>query len=506
MIGGTLGTLSMLSHGLDIIDNDPRTHFRKILFDVESNYYDSESNFKESDDIKLRRISVSNTEDFEQIIFKMDDKRLTPDDNRKIQCITFVGERHSFRAPLSKMDTYNIKIWSLCTLLKIKYEKTTSFYLEFTDKLTHKQIFKMMDDLIKKAREDNGELIKDMNKNKTIDYNQEVTSKDGKHSFRITKKPYGEAVVRLVNVFGTQGIDNTVYKLLEYSFELCDCDQVKGISFIDNRLSILSKYDIRNYFLLIYHNDITSLNKHGWEKLVNFIEFLLGLFKKVDYSEKTLLESLRVSSVLNHYKLNSLDSDNIFFTNLFEFADVVRDFYYDLLVLVHKEAQIYKNTTTIQSFFFTNIDEDADVISKFDTIVNIMIDQPDYVQKRLLGIDVLFGRRSPSAGTELYSLQIIGAAVTRIMDYNSIVMIYSQIFENSDHTHHPDYHVFVEGNAHATFVKHLFKAGGFTYDVIEPNNIVRTNDDSRIIEMYSSSNQYFTNTCDITHMFYPKKT
>lgn len=515
MIGGTLGTLSMISHGLDIVDNDERIAFRKILYDEEGSLI---GNFnysnRESPNMVSRKIGLTTTSHFDQIVFKMKDTRLIEDD---VHCITFIGENHTSKTPMSKSDSYNVKVWSLCTLLKMKYEKTVSVYLEQDVQWSHKERFTRTNDLIKTAYEENKELVRILNTNKVEDINFILPSKDGEYMFRVTKKPHSQAIIRLFDGYGSQGLSNTVHKLLEYSFKICDCDHVNGINFIDNRDYELGKYDSSDYYRGLYFIDISSLENFGWNKLLNFIGFLIKFYKKddkhadVSSEENFDIKYFAIGPIFNNLTNNSTNFGNEFFTNLFAFADVTRDFYYDFLKLIYKKMQQGSSNDSVISFLFEkrNIVTESSIFSKFNTIINTIntiIDESDVIdetQKQQQGFNILFGSVDNIASVS-YG-QVIRATMTKIVDYNAFINIYNNIFAFSNDDYRPNYHIFVEGSSHAIFQKTCFMVAGFEYETIQPNKIIKRNNSSSILETYSLQSEEPIYISDITHMFYPKK-
>ena len=472
-------------------------------------------------DGNFNRIALTNTQILNQVIIEIgEDNRFRDNDNRKYQCFTFIGEIHTYSTREVQLQLNTIKVWTLCKLLQIEFPSSVSFYLELESNFTHKKVYDEVDSIINIAYRNNDDALMRINDINNLEFKLLFLQMYNNRYYTLigTKKVDKDIVIRLDSDIGSQSIYNTAYKLIKGNF-VVDTNMVEGVSFVNNRPEALQS-PFLNYSFNLYYKNYNELENVGLYALREFIRYLMNVFNDDTYeldapndlNEREYNLKFHIKSKMDYYKNDAKINNNKYFTNLFSFADVTRDFYLAVLTSIHNVVnQLYDEhgqNINIALLLNTRLGFDQTTSDKFEELWKTDLDTDPSSEFRNINMTkVLFTKLSNFILDSLESLNYLDlliAITSRIMDYYTMAKFYENIFNSNNDAYSPDYHVIVCGSAHTIFVNHCIITAAINFDVLEPNNIKISNQQPNMIYKQSMEETADLHVCDITGMWYPK--
>lgn len=487
VVGGSSGIIRLLNETLDEETNYDPNFFRQIL--IGSDKLDSPLT-----------LNMASTEYLDQIIFFMNDKR-----KQSTQCITFIGEDHTFNTRSLGIDVniISVKVWTFCKLLQIKYSSSVAVYLELDDSVSHKKTYDRYNIAIQDAYLANAPFIEKLNQINEKDFNLEFLHKCCGRTFTFiaSKKKNKPVVLRYGFIDVSQNFANIAHKLLHGRLD--KQNWIDGLVFVDNRNSVMD----RKYKDAIYNEDLDFLTENGISGLIGFINNLLNIYSdERGTTGKTSKTKFHIKSQLNSHSRDAQENDNHIFNNLFRIANITRHFYLLLLESISRLLGSKPTQTVVDIFYKKNI-ADFDTIEQLKNMYNVWPKTSSLSDSNNLSevTEILMstGRLEPL--DQCTCADILHAAMSRIMDYNTMIRIYNNIFYSGYESYLPDYHIMVSGHSHTTFLKHCFKAATNFYDELEIDNIKRVDVDSSMLILSLESKSYSAkNFANMTYIYYPK--
>lgn len=489
MRGGSLGTVKEINRLLDLEINHNPPFFRRIHIPVS--------------DEAVRTVNLANSRSVDQFAFELGDSRLKNNFYESTQCFTFIGESHDFSTRNLQLDKYSIKVWTLCKLLQIKYPSSISIYLEIDSHLTHKQVYEEYSEPLADAYKKHEKAMEQINQINSMDFYLEFLHyyDDEQISVMISKK-INKPLNMMYNLSSrSQNLKNTSYKLLHGRNDYDKNGMIKGLTFVDSRTSMLESED----YNILYDNNKDELYAFPMNEFENLVENITRVFsphKSGKIHLETTLESLAVDAKNNN---------NIFFYNLFTYASITIKLFYESLnaiisLIKSGKYQDVETIVNIKPLKFESNDIFYTLLLNAHSIENSGNISSEQLTRSNIRLTDLFVSNSESTTFgQCSSFDIIQGATTRIMDYDTMISIYDNIFNFNTKAFSPNYHVVVCGSAHTDFLKHCFEMSLYDYNTLNQNYIQRSGKDSVTdIQQFSEilqSEESFTN---ITNMMYPK--
>lgn len=466
-------------------------------------------------------LSVSNMSYVDQLAFPLDDDRFRENDNRKSQCIGFFGEKSTLSSNVSTSsglsdaieDSRFIKAWTLCKLLRKKYSSSVAFYIEMSSAIAPQELHDGMHELI----------LDVYTKYKTILDTLDKVQRDTKiplshnyngidYSFIVNKKPNKYPAIKICGTDNARTFLNTSYKLLLG----VNAPQVHGIFFVDIRKSVLSPYyndkGFGCYMNKLNNGNIVGLKKEGYQMLLNVVSALLYTFCPGDNK----VARFHLNTIFEHYQSEASFNNNIIFATLFGHLDNTRCFYYEMLMQIYK----YLHETMAGGLPFEKVivmpfGTNATMQNLFLNLCQTVIYHPDInpnfkpkgciqngslLEFQARGKIIFLGLSQTSDVSldvqDIPCISAINMIIAKIMEYNTLINIYNNIFSPTS-LYSPDYHVVLAEWRHSAFMYH-----SFVYSVSK--TVILKQDPQLLMSSYSTSSKDGGASCDITHLHYPK--
>lgn len=507
MRGGSLGIVRAISTQLDVERNDKPPFFRQIYVQIPN-----------SDPGDAIVVVVANTLYFDQLAFTMEDDRLKNNlkDNRRNQCFTFVGENHNFSTRSLQLNMVSIKLWTLCKLLQIKYQSSTAIYLEVDSRYSHSELYEYYGAAINDAYQKHADTILIVNQINDMDLNLEFLHKynDEQYSIVISKKINKPAALHYNLFQGSQNFANIAYKLLDGREDYDQEGNIIGLVSVDIREEAISN-DISTY---LYSADQEALINVQVSDFLDFVNGLSDGFQQLIPTKSNI--KFHIKTALDRLVIEATDNNNTFFRNLFLYADITREFYSQLLNWILKIITSGKHSEIIS--ILNEKVEDSEAIAIFDMMRNnieainssehayVYNDSGDYeslqrLHQSMNGYLTNILLNCPRELEHCTYLSVLRAAISRIVDYNTMASIYKNIFNPIDATYSPDYHMIVNGASHTNFLKHCFSVNVYKYEKLTSHDIQISNDYCiRDLQLFNSAAYQGESFTDVTDMMYPK--
>ena len=448
--------------------------------------------------INLNDLALSDTTFFKQIVQQIEDDRFNLNDNREYQCWSFVDENHSnISTNIPERDSC-IKAWVLCKLLKLKYQSSTSIYLQIDSDLSHQQLYNNVNNIILDAYEANSDML---NKFDTI--TKEFTAtflhnfENKTYSISANKQAGKECVLKLDDSYVSQNILHTAFKLLQNSKGVEANTQ--GIVFVDCRKSILSKCYESGYIECLYSNNILELEKAGINTLLQLLSELINMYNP----NVPKHNNIHIRSMILHYQNDAFINNNTFFNILFGYADFARDFYFELLLAVFQFVYNRRNHIDLGLTLIGNMNFSAHILNKFHIICKTISTEENTTQAWDSGFrekskNIILGMYDPSLEfKDVSCVFVLKTLISRTTDFFTLAKIYENIFFSKESTYSPDYHILITDRVHSDFLHHCFMYAGLQYQFLQK-------DDPSYMNTYSTQRIEEHQICDISNMYYPK--
>lgn len=471
----------------------------------------------------LLDVMLSNTTFFDQVVFEMHDDRLGSNDNRKYQCLSFIGENHNSSSQDIPEDIASIKVWTLCKLLKKKYNTAVAVYVELQSDLKHDEVYNFLNLLscdVYKNHEGLLDTLNQIEENTKTFFDHKYLNR--KYSFIAIKKPDKYPVLRLNADAGSQSILNTTYKLLQGTNH-----NGVGITFVDCRKVLLKHYCPASYIDSLYSNTLNAFKTNGYAATLKLLEGLLIIFSPINIKPS----QLHIRSMLDFHKIDAFNNNNRIFFTTFEYADFTRDFYNEILLYLYqyisymatnnvdirvalKNVLIFNDTIRIKYFSLcqsinynphlnshVNPNLHSNLNANLNPTLNPNLDPNAY---HAFGV---VNDNFDAKGKTIFLMEGLGidnipfqrilrVIISKIMDYYTMVQIYNNIFFLKNGSYSPDYHIIIEGWTHSAFTYHCF-----LYSINQNHQVFQK---GPFVSTYSTQNSSPHEICDITRMYYPK--
>ena len=368
--------------------------------------------------------ALANIPSLEQIIFKIKDKRLEEKDVRQHQCITFIKDDFSKQIESRNNNSNSlINIWDFYKILQNDYKSSIAFYFEGLNiKL---DLFK----LINRSLVANKKSISFINSYENVDIKLELVQKSKRLDYGIilNKKKGNDVSISFGQVgnYLSSNMANMLHKLQGNKRDLNP-----GINFINNVAPVKR------------HIEPGLTPNH----LKMIIESLIRSFQPEDQDQTPR----HISTTLIQYKNDAQLNNNKCFTKIFEFLDLVRDFYHKSLLFIFDYLFQLADQTTTSSLLDKQIELHPNILTQLAEILAQTAPMD-------LAICIFFNlNRDNSSQTHITSHSIIKACESRLVNYETIFKIYDNIFvpQNSNVT---DYHVILNNEHNLTFIHLIFR-------------------------------------------------